>query len=274
MTSFVHLHSPTAAPKADDFVLVIQGDRLLASPHVGDSVILPRYSTVRRWSDVTVDALHLGLIDERALWALVIDQPDVVAPEGQQWHETRALLAAFSPAQWQAISCARQLLYWERRHRYCGVCGTPTIVVSEERARRCPQCNSVFFPVVSSAVIVAVTRGDELLLAHNRNFRPGMFSLLAGFVDPGETLEQAAVREVREETGVDISSLEYVTSQPWPFPNSLMVGFRAKYSAGDIKVDGKEIEEAAWFSRSTLPEIPRPGTIARLIIDQWRNSPR
>ncbi|MEO7599147.1 MAG: NAD(+) diphosphatase [Opitutus sp.] len=269
--SFVHLHSLAATPKPDDCLLVIQGDRLLAEPNVAQVVVLPRYSTIRQWSQVNVEAVHLGLIEGRALWAVIIDDAETSAPSGFAWHETRALLAVFTPAQWQAISCARQLLWWERRHRYCGVCGTPTAIVSEERARRCPQCNSVFFPVVSSAVIVAVTQGEQLLLAHNRNFRPGMFSLLAGFVDPGETLEQAAVREVHEETGIVIGSLEYVTSQPWPFPNSLMVGFRAQYVSGDIAVDGREIEEAAWFERTALPEIPRPGTIARLIIDQWRN---
>lgn len=268
---FVHLHSPSATPKPDDPLLVIQGDRLLAQPNVSEIVELPRFAAVRQWSQVNVEALHLGVIDGRALWVVSVDDAEASAPNGFQWHETRALLALFTPDQWQAISCARQLVWWERRHRYCGVCGAPTIIVSEERARRCPQCTSVFFPVVSSAVIVAVTRGDELLLAHNRNFRAGMFSLLAGFVDPGETLEQAAVREVHEETGIVIDSLEYVTSQPWPFPNSLMVGFRARYVSGDIAVDGKEIEQAAWFSRSALPEIPRPGTIARLIIDQWRD---
>lgn len=138
-----------------------------------------------------------------------------------------------------------------------------------ENAKKCPSCNALFFPTLSPAVIVAVTRGDQLLLAHNRNFRPGMFSLLAGFVDPGETLEQTAIREVREEVGIEIGALRYVTSQPWPFPNSLMLGFRAQHMSGELVVDGKEIEQAGWFTREALPEIPRAGTVARLIIDAW-----
>jgi NAD+ diphosphatase len=168
-----------------------------------------------------------------------------------------------------AVSCARELQAWQSRSRFCGCCGTPTVVVTDERARKCPSCNALFFPTISPAVIVAVTRGDQILLAHNRNFRPGMFSLLAGFVDPGETLEQAAIREVREEVGIEIGALRYVTSQPWPFPNSLMLGFRAQHERGEIFVDGKEIEQAGWYSRDALPEIPRVGTVARLIIDAW-----
>lgn len=139
----------------------------------------------------------------------------------------------------------------------------------DERARRCPNCSAVYFPSVSPAVIVAVTRGDELLLAHNRNFRPGMFSILAGFVDPGETLEQAVVREVREESALEIGDVHYVKSEPWPYPNSLMLGFRARHVSGEIQVDGKEIEVAGWYKRTALPEIPRPGSLARFLIDQW-----
>jgi NAD+ diphosphatase len=211
----------------------------------------------------------VGLVDGRPHWLCAVEKADAAPPAGWHWHDTRALLGLFSPEQWQAISCARQLLWWERRHRFCGVCGTPTLVVADERARRCPKCGASFFPAASPAVIVAVTRGDELLLAHNRNFRPGVFSLLAGFVDPGETFEQAAEREVREEVSIRISELRYVASQPWSFPNSLMVAFRARHAGGEIAVDRKEIEEARWCRRSAMPQTPNPGTIARRLIEQW-----
>jgi NAD+ diphosphatase len=210
-----------------------------------------------------------GNIEGRSCWLHIVNDATVAPPAGWEWQETRSLLSAFTPAQMHAVSCARELAWWETRNRFCGCCGTPTIDVESERAKKCPQCGALFFPNSSPAVIVAVTRGDQILLAHNRNFRPGMFSLLAGFVDPGETFEQAAVREVREEVGIKAGDLRYVTSQPWPFPNSLMAGFRASYLGGEIAVDGKEIEQADWFSRDALPEIPRPDTVARLLIDGW-----
>ena len=215
------------------------------------------------------EPLYVGLLEDRGCWAMALEPSDAAAPRGWQWVETRAVLTVLTAAQSHAVSCARQLLWWDRRHRFCGVCGTATTVVPEERARRCPQCAAVFFPSAAPAIIVAVTRNDELLLAHNRNFRAGMFSLLAGFVDPGETLEQAVIREVREEVGIEVSDLSYITSQPWPYPNSLMVGFRATCASGDLNVDGKEIEAASWFRRNAMPDIPRRGTIARHLIDRW-----
>lgn len=267
--AFVHLHAPNVVPTASDICLVIQADRLLARPEVEAAVGLPEFAALAGWSGSAVAPLHAGLIDGRPCWLVTVENADAPTPAGWEWHETRALLGVLTPAQTHAISCARQLLWWERRHRFCGACGTPTVVVAEERARRCPGCGALFFPAVSPAVIVAVTRGDELLLAHNRNFRAGMFSLLAGFVDPGETLEQTVVREVREEVGIEIGDLRYVASQPWSFPNSLMMGFRARHVRGDLVVDGKEIEQAGWFRRDALPEVPRPGTVARLLIDAW-----
>lgn len=268
--TFVHHHAPQATPAGRDTCLVIQADRLLARPDAAAAVVLPEIAALANWPEPLNPPTHVGHIEGSSCWLYAIDRLDAPPPDGWQWHETRALLDAFTPTQWHAVSCARQLLWWDRRHRYCGVCGTPTVEVIEERARRCSKCNAVFYPVASPAIIVAVTRGPELLLAHNKNFRGGMFSLLAGFVDPGETLEQAVAREVREEAGIEIDRVEYLASQPWSFPNSLMLGFRARHVRGEIAVDGKEIEAAGWFRPDKLPEIPRAGTVARQIIDRWR----
>jgi NAD+ diphosphatase len=268
---FVHRHTLEAKPAAIDYCLVIQGDRLLARTAVDSGVVLPLFKDLADWPGHSQlhPALHTGSFDERSVWMLAIGDDAVAAPAGWDWHETRSLLAAFTPAQMHAVSCARELSWWQNRHRFCGHCGAPTVDAAGERAKRCPSCQTLFYPVVSPAIIVAVTRGDQLLLAHNRNFRPGMFSLLAGFVDPGETLEQAVVREVREEVGIEIGGLHYVTSQPWPFPNSLMVGFCATHCGGEIAVDGQEIEQAGWYFRDALPEIPRPGTMAHSLITRW-----
>lgn len=139
----------------------------------------------------------------------------------------------------------------------------------DETARKCPGCGTAFFPSSAPAVIVAVTKGSQILLAHNSHFSPTLFSVIAGFVDPGETLENTVAREVREEVGLEVKDIRYVASQPWPFPNSLMLAFTAEYAAGEVRVDGQEIEKADWFSAKNLPEIPRKGTVARLLIDRW-----
>jgi NAD+ diphosphatase len=267
--AFVHFHAPAAVPAAGDLCLVIEGDRILVRPDAQSAVGLPDFGVLAGWAETPRAPVHVGRIDDRACWLLPVGTMECVPPSGWEWQDTRGLIGLFTPEEWHAVNCARQLAWWERHHRFCGGCGTPTVGLPEERARRCPQCGALFFPSASPAVIVAITRGDELLLAHNRNFRAGMFSLLAGFVDPGETLEQAVAREVREEVAVEIAGLRYVTSQPWAFPNSLMVGFRAVHMSGELAVDGKEIETAGWFRRDALPEIPRVGTVARLMIDAW-----
>lgn len=236
--------------------LTIQGDRLLARLDAAGCLHLPDLATLTGFAADGQAARPLGILDGQPCWFRTVAHAEAVPPAGWEWLETRALLGVFSPSQMHAVGAARELHWWQTRNRFCGCCGTPTVDLAEERAKKCPSCNSLFFPGASPAIIVAVTRGDQMLLAHNRNFRPGLFSLLAGFVDPGETLEQAAVREVREETGIEAGDLRYVTSQPWPFPNSLMVGFRAQHVRGELVVDGKEIEQAGWFGRNALPEIP------------------
>jgi NAD+ diphosphatase len=267
--AFVPSQLGAAAPTHADFCLIIQADRLLARIDPAQRVVLPDREALTHWLVSTPEPSHLGQLDEQPCWFHAVDDANLAPPADWEWHETRSLLGAFTPTQLHAVSCARELHWWQTRNRFCGCCGTPTINLVEERAKKCPKCNALFFPGASCAVIVAVTRGDQLLLAHNRNFRPGLFSLLAGFVDPGETLEQAAIREVREEVGIEIGDLHYITSQPWPFPNSLMLGFNAAHRSGEVLVDGKEIEQAGWYSREVLPEIPRPGTVAHLLIDRW-----
>ncbi len=162
---------------------------------------------------------------------------------------------------------AIQLLDWQKNHRYCGKCSAPTIIKTGEFAMVCPDCDLTVYPRISPVAMVLVNRGDELLLARGPHFKPGVFSALAGFVEAGETLEQCAIREVREEVGIEISNLRYFKSQSWPFPNSLMVAFFADFAGGVIKPDGVEIEAAAWFSRGALPSLPDPVSISRQLIE-------
>jgi len=138
-----------------------------------------------------------------------------------------------------------------------------------ERAKECPQCGLLHFPRLAPAIIVLVERDQEFLLARSRHFLPGMYSVLAGFVEPGESLEEAVVREVKEEVGVDIKDIKYFGSQPWPFPHSLMIGFTATYAGGEISLNDSEIEDAGWFTVNNLPRIPGKISIARKLIDGY-----
>jgi NAD+ diphosphatase len=162
---------------------------------------------------------------------------------------------------------ATQLLDWQSHHRYCGKCGNATLRQADEYAMRCPACGLIVYPRISPAVMVLVRDGDRLLLARSPHFKPAVFSALAGFVEPGETLEECVAREVREEVGIEIANLRYFHSQPWPFPNSLMVAFFADYAGGEITPDPKEIEAADWFAPEALPLLPDPVSISRRLID-------
>lgn len=168
-----------------------------------------------------------------------------------------------------AFSTARHLADLHANFRVCGRCGTATVPMDGEHARTCPACSLSAYPRISPAVIMSVTRGDEILLARGVRFpNKKMFSVLAGFVSPGETLEECVAREVFEETRIRVNHIRYVASQPWPFPDSLMIGFRAEYESGEIVIDPEEIVEAGWFPGDHLPLIPDAYTLAgRLIRD-------
>ena len=165
------------------------------------------------------------------------------------------------------------LAQWREESRFCGSCGTKNGEIRiDECSRVCPRCGRKEFPRISPAVLVLVTNSrGEALLARNNNFRENLYSLIAGFTEAGENLEYTAAREVYEETRVEIGRLQFVTSQSWPFPNSLMVGFEAEFKCGEIVCDRREIADARWFSRDNLPELPAAGSVSRYIIDRWLN---
>jgi NAD+ diphosphatase len=162
---------------------------------------------------------------------------------------------------------AGQFVHWHRNHRYCGRCGAPTSDHPLERAKLCPGCGLLNHPRVSPAIIVAVVRGRRLLLAHAHRFPSKFYSVLAGFAEPGETLEECVQREVFEEVGLRVKNIRYFGSQPWPFPDSLMVAFTAEHAEGEIRANPLEISDAGWYAADGLPEIPPPISIARRLID-------
>ena len=207
---------------------------------------------VGTWRGIACYAAEVGNIPEGVLGELM---------------PTRSLFNLVDAPTVSLVGRASQLLDWKKNHRYCGRCGTPTAMKEGEFAMSCDACNLLVYPRISPAVMVLIRRGEELLLARSHRFKPGMFSALAGFVEAGETVEQCAVREVREEVGIEIANLRYFKSQPWPFPDSLMLAFFADYAGGTIKIDPAEIEDAGWFLPSALPTLPDPVSIARQLID-------
>lgn len=162
---------------------------------------------------------------------------------------------------------AVQVLEWDRTHRFCGACGTRTDQADNERAKRCPSCSLTVYPRISPAMMVLVTRGRELLLGRGINFPPGRYSALAGFLEAGETIEEAVHREVFEEVNVKVDNLRYFGSQSWPFPNSLMIAFRAEYAGGELRHDPAELADAQWFTPENVPQMPPSLSIARALLD-------
>jgi NAD+ diphosphatase len=207
-------------------------------------------------------ALFIGVLDGRPCWA-VDAEPSNGTPLMGLWGQVDDLT-------WTVAGRAVQLIEWERTHRFCGRCGTPTEPARGERAKRCPACGLLAFPRLAPAIITLVERDDgRALLARGRAFVIPMYSCLAGFVEPGETLEQAVHREVKEEVGVELADVRYWASQPWPFPHSLMIGFNARWAGGEIEIDEREIVDAQWYAPDDLPPIPPGLSIARRLIDDW-----
>ncbi len=166
---------------------------------------------------------------------------------------------------------ARQLLDWRNQHQFCGQCGSRTEFFDQGRAKKCMVCGLVNYPKISPCMLVAITRGDEILLAaHVHQSRKNLYTVLAGFLEPGETIEGGVHREVMEEVGVKIKNLCYIASQPWPFPNLLMVGFIAEYESGEIKIDQNELLDARWFHRDNMPTIlPLKMTLSFTLIEHF-----
>lgn len=180
----------------------------------------------------------------------------------------RQLFGSLDENLFWAAGRAFQIMNWHRTHLFCSRCGTPNQKKTDELAKVCPSCGLLSYPSMAPAIIVAVVKENQILLARNKRSPYKFYSVLAGFVEAGETLEDCVKREVMEEVGIKVKNIRYFNSQPWPFPNSLMIAFTAEYESGSIQADGKEISEAYWFTKDELPEIPGSISIAWHLI-QW-----
>ncbi|MES1165695.1 MAG: NAD(+) diphosphatase [Verrucomicrobiota bacterium] len=248
---------------------VVQGSGLVVRAD-GNAVALPDSGDLALWGLDQRQAHYLGRLDEQDCFAIDGGTVQPAAPWAVEG--LRALHDRLDEAVFGVAGRAVQIVHFASVHRFCGRCGTATARAVGERCMRCPRCELTVYPRVSPAIIVLVRRGAEALLARSARWgRPpaGFYSTLAGFVEPGESLEQTLRREVREEVGVDVTNIRYFGSQPWPFPHSLMVAFVADHASGDIVVDGDEIEDARWFRADALPPVPPHLSIARQLIDAW-----
>jgi len=209
-------------------------------------------------------SLYLGMQGDTHCFAARL--PDgSTPPPGMTYRDLMSLFASIEPHIHQIAGRAVQLLDWEQTHQLCGACGQPTEPSTIDRSRVCSDCGLAQFPRLAPAIIVTVERDDEILLARSPHFPPGLYSTLAGFVEPGESVEECVAREVREEVGVEVDQIRYFDSQPWPFPNSLMLGFTTTWKSGEIQIDGQEIVDARWFHCDDMP-TRFPGNIS---ISQW-----
>jgi len=235
---------------------------------VGGDEQAPAIPTLAELERAQVDGVrhYLGELQGVPCVAIVLPHP-FEAPAGLRPAGLRSLFFRL-PESIVAIGArAFQVVEWDRTHRFCGRCGTPTRDKPGERAKACPACGYVAYPRVSPAMMALVTRGREILLARAHRFPPAMYSALAGFVEPGETLEQCLAREVEEEVGIRVSRIRYFASQPWPFPHSLMIAFVCDWESGEIHPRAGEIEAAHWFDVLQLPKLPSRISIARRLID-------
>jgi len=239
-------------------ILLPQEEGAAFAPHAG--------SALQSWTPLAERRHYLGRLEGIDCWALALSEP----PPGWRASPLRAALLRFGEPLMAVAGRAAQILEWDRAHRHCGVCGTPTELQAGERARRCPACGHTAYPRVTPAMMALVWRehrgAHELLLARSPHYVPGVYSALAGFVEAGESLEDCVHREVAEEVGVRVHELRYYGSQSWPFPHSLMVAYTAKWLQGEIAPQAGEIEDARWYPLDALPKIPPRFSIAGHLI--------
>lgn len=232
----------------------------------GDRLVFPTDEELAQLG-VDPDTAHrIGALDETD--ALVVPVAGRIEAPFELF-ALRALAATLDPALFGVVGRAMHAADWLTTSRFCGRCGTKTAPLEGERAMACPACGLHIYPRISPAIITLVRKGPLALLASNAKFPGAFYSTLAGFAEIGESLEETLVREVHEEAGVKVKNVRYFGSQPWPFPNSLMIAFTAEWDSGEINIDPKELSDAKWFSVDELPLIPPPLSIARQLIDAW-----
>jgi NAD+ diphosphatase len=257
--------NPPAVEPASALWFIFDNGRLLIKIK-NDSCSIPDTTDLTKCKSAIIRKQYLGTLDDRHCFAAEFTGNPIRGTE-MAFKDLRGLFGMLEEDLIWIAGRANQLVNWNQSHQYCGRCGKLTVDKTDERAKTCPECSLVNYPRLSPAVIVAVLKNDRILLGRNKRFKLPFYSVLAGFVEPGETLEECVKREIREEVSLTVKNIRYFGSQPWPFPDSLMIAFVADYAGGEICTDGSEIVDADWFAKDNLPQIPPKISIARQLID-------
>lgn len=257
----------------------IQGDSLLLPEGVPDSRISEGLSFQFVKNFIEPEVFEIPAIDQPLSAINVVSVlPGTELPDNWKSIPVRQALAVLSAAALTSSGAANlsrllracHIVQWRIESRFCGTCGAENDDAEGQAQRHCPKCGRIEFPRISPAVLVVITdKENRILLAHNKRFKTGVYSHISGFNEAGETLEETVVREILEEINIEVKDITYIKSQAWPFPNSLMIGFKARYLSGTIRPDGGEIEDAQWFTKDNLPEIPGHGSLSRYLINCW-----
>ncbi|MBN1567449.1 MAG: NAD(+) diphosphatase [Acidobacteria bacterium] len=257
---------PPDSPKNDEAWWFVYSEYRLLVKISGDAVGIPVTGEAEAFGVDCSHGLYLGLYRGKPCYAAETCLREEALP-GADFQELRSLFGRLENGFYEIALFGIHLTGWDKSCQFCSRCRGKLKSRSDMRAKECEECGRLEFPRISPAIIVLVEKGDTLLLARSPRFAGRFFSVLAGFVEPGESLEEAVRREVREETGIAVKDIAYFGSQPWPFPDSLMIGFTAQYESGEIQIDGEEIIEAGWYRADSLPSIPGKLSIARQLID-------
>lgn len=253
------------APARKRWILVQGSSVFFTSKPAPGTVLMPDSLPAGLTSGAPV---YLGTRNDIVYYAAEV-AAGAAPPTGWQPSPVRELFGTVPDDDLAVASYAVRILDFDRSTVFCGRCGARTRPVTTERARICTACDHIIYPRISPAVIVLIKKGEEVLLARSPHFPSGLFSVIAGFNEPGENLEQTVHREVGEEVGITVRNLRYFGSEPWPFPDSLMIGFVADHAGGEIRIDNQEIEAAGWFTRDALPLVPPVESISRALIEAW-----
>jgi len=269
--AFIPSIKPPLKADMPDYWFIFSKHKLLVKMD-RDKILIPTSRDIADYGLKPENQVYLGRLDDHPCYGAGI-KGDLEQLPQLGFHSIRELFGLLSDDVWSAAGYGLHLTHWNENHRYCSRCGEPMEDKKDERAKICPKCHAMKFPRINPCIIVAVIKGNKILLARSSRFpNRKLYSVLAGYVEPGETLEGCVQREVKEEVNVEVTHIRYFGSQPWPFSRSLMVGFTAEYAGGQIQIDGREIVDAGWYAADALPEVPGWGSIAGRLIDWFVKS--